>query len=505
MVLFRYLMAIGVTIALVVAPVAAQIPAPTFDEAMQADLETFVRAAMAEYGVTGAAVAVVQDGGTSTYLGTFGTLGENDPQPVNSDTRFMIGSISKSFTTLLMAQLVDDGPVSWNTPVTDVLPEFALSDPDATAQVRVRDLFNMSTGLPRYDIPDLFASTPQDTFYWLSRTPLVAAPGEEYHYNNLIVAAGGWLAAVLTGTPFDGDLADAYASLMQSHVFDPIGMERATLDLKAAVADANHAVGYGYDSLDGAVAITEMPPVVLEHDVVSIAPAGAIWASITDMAKYVALQMNGGITASGERIVSEENLGLTHAGETPIDSGVRYGMGWAHSFWNFQLMISHNGSTVGYSSRISFLPESDLGIVVLNNLGPATNFNLTVQDFILEQAFGLEHTAAPVYSAAEAQMSEFLRGVGADWQPVDIDEVAAFTGEYEFGLQAAIEGDQFLVRTVIGDVPLLEIGDSGQYAMLSRLGLYRVTFTGQDDITMTLETMINFDDPPQAVSLRKVG
>ena len=501
---FRALFVLLIAVALVAAPVAAQTPAAAFDGSMLAELEAFVQDAMAEYGVTGAAVAIVQDGGASTWLGTFGTLGETSDQPVDADTRFMIGSVSKSFAALLMAQLVDEGLVEWNSSVTDVLPEFALSDPEATAQIRVRDLFNMSTGLPTYNIPDLFATTPQDTFYWLSRTPLVAEPGAEYHYNNLIVAAGGWLATVLTGTPFDGDLAGAYASLMQSRVFDPLGMDRATLDLDAAIADPNHAAGYGYDLVDGAVGVTDTPPLLLEHDVVSIAPAGAIWASISDMAKYVALQLSEGITADGERIVSAENLGVMHAGETRMAPGMQYGLGWTRSSWYYQPMISHNGSTVGYSSRVSFMPESDLGIVVLNSRGPANNFNLTIQDFILEQAFGLEHTAAAVYSEAEASLNQMLQTVGADWQPVDVSTVTDVIGEYEFGLRVAIEGDQFLVRTMIGDVPLFEIGDSGQYAMLSRLGLYRVTFSNEGGTTITLETMINAGDPPEVVTLRKV-
>jgi CubicO group peptidase (beta-lactamase class C family) len=517
--MFKYRMGITVLLAFVLAvtPVFAQAEtaidlsgrrAAAFDKAMLADFEDYVRAAMEEYSITGAAVAIVQDGGQSTYLGTFGMTGQDSGQPVDSETRFMIGSTTKSMTVLLMAQLVDKGLVNWNTPVTDVLPEFALIDPEATSQIRVRDLFNMSSGVPRYDLPrHLFSLTAQDTFYWLNRIPLVSKPGEDWNYNNFTVTAGGWLAAVLTGTPYDADLETAYADLMQSRVFDPIGMERATFDCDAAFADPNHAVPYGFNIVEGELTFDEVPDFMVERDVAPIAPASGVWASIEDMAKYVAFYMNDGVAEGGERLVSSENLKVAHTSEIKIADGVGYGLGWYVIDLYGQPLLWHGGNTPGFTTDMSFLPEGDLGIIVLSNRDIVTSFTDSLVAYILEKAFDLEHTPAEQYLQQDTALKNMVQELIAGFQPVDVTTVdAAYTGEYEFGLTARVEGDQFLIGTATGDVPLFSTGEAGQFVMASMLGANRVTFAEAEGVmTMTLETLLNLNGPPEVMTLNKVG
>lgn len=139
-----------------------------FTEDMLADLETHISDLMEQHQITGASIAIVQDG-EIIYTNGFGKLGIDDDQPVTSEYFFMIGSTTKSMTTLMMASLVDEGLLDWDALVIDILPDFALSDA-ATSQIRVRDLVNNSSGVPRFDIPLILGYlSPEEGINWLKR------------------------------------------------------------------------------------------------------------------------------------------------------------------------------------------------------------------------------------------------------------------------------------------------------------------------------------------------
>ncbi|HEX5720281.1 MAG TPA: serine hydrolase domain-containing protein, partial [Thermoanaerobaculia bacterium] len=113
-------------------------------------LKDFMEKSLAELGVPGAAIGLYQDG-KIVFEGGFGVRQLGDPTPVDADTLFMIASNTKSMTTLLLATLVDEGKLSWDTPVVQVMPDFKLGDAETTKQVLVRHLVCACTGLPRQD------------------------------------------------------------------------------------------------------------------------------------------------------------------------------------------------------------------------------------------------------------------------------------------------------------------------------------------------------------------
>ena len=121
-------------------------PLPLTGERL-ATFEAYVAATLAEIHVPGAAVAVVQ-GGAVAFLQGFGVRELGRPAPVTADTLLRIGSVTKSFSSLLAATLVDAGRLTWETPLVDLLPTFAVADPDLTPRLTVRDAFCACTGLP---------------------------------------------------------------------------------------------------------------------------------------------------------------------------------------------------------------------------------------------------------------------------------------------------------------------------------------------------------------------
>jgi CubicO group peptidase (beta-lactamase class C family) len=164
-----------------------------------------------------------------------------DPAPITMDTRFLIASITKPMTTLMEAALVDAGVVGWDTPVVSVLPTFAIGDPEVTRELRLWHMSCACTGMPRQDLEDLFewnSVTPEARLAAMRTMKPTTKLGETFQYSNLMVSAGGFIAAHAFAP--ERPLAEAYATAMQAKVFGPIGMTSTTLDY-AKVATSSTA------------------------------------------------------------------------------------------------------------------------------------------------------------------------------------------------------------------------------------------------------------------------
>ena len=161
-----------------VANLTSATPLPLTSERL-ATFEAYVTAKLAEAGVPGAAVAVVQ-GGEVVFLQGFGVREIGQPDPITADTLLRIGSVTKSFSSLLTATLVDAGRLSWDTPLVDLLPTFAVADAALTPRLTTRDAFCACTGLPRRDFEFIFNAdelTPELLIEGMAKLPLTAPPG----------------------------------------------------------------------------------------------------------------------------------------------------------------------------------------------------------------------------------------------------------------------------------------------------------------------------------------
>jgi CubicO group peptidase (beta-lactamase class C family) len=140
-------------------------------EAHFADLDAHVNEALLRYGGSGAAVAIVQNG-EIVYLKGFGVTELGGSIPVNGQTQFMIASVVKAMTALMIGTLVEEGLFELDTPVIDVLSSFALSNPSATESVTFRDLLSMRSGLPVFDAPVILTDmSPEQIIESLAQIP----------------------------------------------------------------------------------------------------------------------------------------------------------------------------------------------------------------------------------------------------------------------------------------------------------------------------------------------
>lgn len=404
---------------------------------IEEELEAFIREAMEAFGLPGAAVAIVQ-GGEVVYLKGFGVK-EADGEPITPDTQMMIGSIGKTLTTLLMADLVEEGLLDWEAPVISVLPQFAVADPELTETMAVRHLVCACSGVPRRDLELAFHYghlTAEDIVESLRSFEFFTPFGEAFQYSNQLVATGGYVAAAADGAPY-GKLYEGYVSSLTKRVLEPIGMADTTLSIDEVVARGDYATPHGIDLETG-----EYVPlgIDVERLLGPAAPAGTHWSTARDMARYLLTQINRGVAPDGTRVVSAESLNVTWEPQVPMSATDSYGLGWMTGEYKGLRVIYHGGNTLGFTSDLAFLPEVGVGIVVLANAQQANTFNVAVRTRLFELLYDvdseIERGLEFLLQQTEMSLAE-LQAVLQD--ELDVDVVTPYLGRYTNGALGDID------------------------------------------------------------------
>jgi CubicO group peptidase (beta-lactamase class C family) len=420
----------------------------------------FVEEARLAAKVPGAAVVIVSGGKIAAEKG-FGVRTAGSPAVVTPKTLFMIGSTTKSLSTLLLAAAVDAGKLRWDQPAKEILPQFALGDPATTEKVLVRHTVCACTGLPRQDMEFVFewaAATPESRLSTLAGMKPTTGFGETYQYSNLLVAAGGYLA----GRAFDpkAPLASAFDRALRTKILDPLGMTATTLDPKVA-AKAEHADPHALD-LAGE---TRQIALALEGGVQSVGPAGAAWSTVRDLARVIQLELGKGRTPEGKQIVSEANLLARRAPQVKIVDDLHYGLGLYVEKDHGVAIVHHGGNTFGFTSDLFVLPDHDLGVALLANVAQANAFRAAVRRRFLEVvfdgrdlaaknlAFGLERRSKALADQraklVEPAPAEFVEAVVGAWTHPSLGRVVV--GRKGTGL--LVDAGEWKARAVVERQP----------------------------------------------------
>jgi CubicO group peptidase (beta-lactamase class C family) len=390
-------------------------------KAKQLALARFVESARVALEVPGVALAVVSPGGVIMARG-FGIEGPGGA-PITPRTRFLIGSVTKPLTTLLEARLVARGALRWDTRVQDILPEFALADPALASQLLLRHTACACTGLPRRDLQFALAwrsATPEgrvaEMKTWVPTTGL----GETFQYSNHLVAVGGFMAgrARSPGEP----LGPAYDAAMQAEVFGPLGMRDSTLD---PTAKGPRALPHG-QRLDG-----PPRPIPLDDEggVLAVRPAGGVWSTAQDLARYLRMELGEG-ALDGSRYIAQDALLARRRPGIRITDRVSYGLGLFVEEVGGVLRVGHGGNNMGFTADLWFLPDAGIGVALLMNAQDADDLSEAVRRRVLELFFD----AAPQAEARLAYRVEALKKAKAQeaarLTPVDPALGAALAGRY---------------------------------------------------------------------------
>lgn len=316
----------------------------------------------ATHHIPGAALAVLADGQVHELAS--GVLHRGTGVKVTTDSVFLSGSIAKVYTATLVMTLVDEGLLELDTPVADVLPEFATPDPAATREITVRRLLSHTGGVTNDfnhdsgrgdDCLARYVEAARDV-------PLDCSPGTAMSYGGLGYVVLARVVEVLTGRTWD--------QALRERVFAPLGLEHSmTLPeeaLRFRVA-MSHLGEPGADP-DPAPAWDLMPR--------SAGPYGRIIVSAGDMARFARMHLDGGSAPDGTRVLSAQAVAAMQHREVDVPdkwtvSADGWGLGWTLYDWDGIGGYGHDGAAIGQYAYLRVVPHAGVAVVLLTNGGSA--------------------------------------------------------------------------------------------------------------------------------------
>jgi D-alanyl-D-alanine-carboxypeptidase/D-alanyl-D-alanine-endopeptidase len=270
--------------------------------------------------------------------------------PVDAQTVYEIGSVTKAFTGILLAEMAERGEVGLEDPLQAHLPEGVRVGVAGERPIRLVDLATHLSGLPRLpgnlNPPDLrnpyAAYTEDDLWAFLAAHSPARAPGARYEYSNLGVGLLGHVLARRAGS--------SYFALLQERVLDPLGITRTAGRFTAAMAGN---IATGHDAQGTAVPYWD-------GDV--LAGAGFLRASTDDMLRFLAANLFPPDGPLG-RAIRRSHIARAPAGAPTM----HVGLGWHIATRGERSFVWHNGGTGGFRSFLGFDAAAGWGVVVLTN------------------------------------------------------------------------------------------------------------------------------------------
>ena len=362
---FRSLAAPVVLVAIIASGVT-----PNVARAQRPDLvalDTYVAGAVKAWGIPGLAISIVKDD-SIVFAKGYGVREAGKRDVVDAHTLFAIGSTTKAMTALSLLMASDDGAVRLDDPVQRYLPSLQLYDPVMTRELTVRDLLTHHTGLPGSD--QLWSGNDYSLDEIIRRMRFLkpaASFRNRYAYQNVQYAMAGEVLRAATGS--------SWSEMLQTRIWAPIGMRETVPTVAATVGLPN--VASPHMSIDGKV------QVIVNRPVDVVAPAGAVWSNVRDMALWMRFVLDSG-RVGGRRLVTDAAVTdwLSPQVVVPRDAfypttrltnvrRITYGLGWFLHDYAGDAVAMHTGSIDGMSAIIGLIPDRRLGVFVVANLDHA--------------------------------------------------------------------------------------------------------------------------------------
>jgi CubicO group peptidase (beta-lactamase class C family) len=385
----------------------AQAPAPRAAADPVATLDAYTAKAVRDWRVPGLAISVVKDGRVVFAKG-YGVRELGRPAPVDSQTLFAIGSTTKAMTAAALAMLVDDGKVRWDDPVTRYLPWFQTGDPYVTRELTVRDLLTHRGGLGNADYLWYESEIPVAE---VRRRVRFLRPAYSlrsgFVYQNIMYAVAGDVVEAASGMPWE--------EFVRRRILAPLAMTRTVATLRETQTRDN--VAAPHDRIDSAIRT------ISNASVDPVAPAGSIWSSVADMAKWMRFILDTARAADGRQLLKPATWAellkpqtiVTPQGFYPTARLTRphwttYALGWFQHDYNGRAVSFHTGSIDGMVAIIGLIPDERLGVYVLANLDHAE-----VRHALMYTVFDLWNADPPEAGRRERGYPPQAGGSGRDW------------------------------------------------------------------------------------------
>ena len=323
------------------------------------EVEKLAQKQIDQNAVPGLAIAVVfQD--KVVYAKGFGVRDVNTKASVDADTVFQLASVSKPIGSTVVAELVGEGKITWDSKLSALDPTFEMFDPWVTRQITVRDMYAHRSGLPDHagDLLEDLGFTRTEILFRLRYQRPDSSFRSHYAYTNFGMTEG----AVAAVKPYQLEWEEACAQKL----YKPLGMTSTSSRYADFTARQNKALGH--------VLVNGKWEQKFKRDPDAQSPTGGVSSSVNDVAKWIRLQLANG-KFDGKQIVSEKPLAETHhphmlTGFNPFTSmPTFYGLGWNVSYdQQGRLRLNHSGGfDLGAATYVNLIPDEQLGIIVLTN------------------------------------------------------------------------------------------------------------------------------------------
>ena len=344
----------------------------------------------------GFAIGVVKNG-KIVHMKGYGLQSIETKEKVTIDTPFGIASNSKAFTSAALAILVEQGKLKWEDKVIQHIPEFKMYNEYVTNNFNIQDLLTHRSGLG-LGVGDLMIF-PADSDFDINDVlnsfqhfKPVSPFRTKFDYDNLLYLVAGELIARVSGQTWE--------SFITQEIIDPLEMKNTYPSFLEAVKNKDIARAHSFNGEDIRVIKNSIN---FEGKQKLNGAAGGIWASVSDLCKWMLVQLNKGKYGSnlGEKLFSEEQQREMWKMHTPMNlqqdprspfkvnfSG--YGLGWFVSDFNGYYKVEHSGLIAGMSSEVILFPKLELGIVILNNSQGAGFLNGLVSYILLDEYLNIE-------------------------------------------------------------------------------------------------------------------
>jgi CubicO group peptidase (beta-lactamase class C family) len=431
---------------------------------LESFLDEFIPREMERAHVPGLVIVVVQGDEVLLSKG-YGYADIENEIPMTSQTAVRAGSVSKSLTATAVIQLVEQGILDLDAPVSDYIADIDLQDSYGQAST-IRQLLNHMGGyndtLVQSHAPDYEGWEPLGDVLRADLPPRAFAPGLVSSYSDWNFSLLGYAIEAATGKPYEDAIAEV--------VFEPLGMQSSTFTQPVPEDIFEKlAVGYGwnYSNLDYDI---------VPHDFVRMSPGIALVTNGEDMGSYMRALLNSG-ALTGNQIFDDEVLALLlerQSAAHPFSRGSSYA--FTELNINDRQGLYKDGNGIGFTNRIMLMPDQDLGIFVTTNhrnLGQGmwlTEAAVMATRTLIEQF--LENFVPP--SAVEIPEVQPLPGRA--------DHIERYTGHYQKAGRA--RSDFFKLEGLLDNVDVKDNGDgtlrigSGNYVEVEPLVFQSMTDPG---------------------------
>jgi CubicO group peptidase (beta-lactamase class C family) len=325
--------------------------------------------------VPGVMLSVVRENEV-IFQEVFGVSDIETKVKADKDTLFYIASVTKAFTALSIAFLVDDGLLEWDRSICEYIDSFQTANDYITKNATIRDLLSHRTGIAEFPILGDAMVSRAELFKRMKDYPPNKPFGSSYQYSNSMYAIAGYIVELLTGMPWE--------EFVTKRIFTPLEMEHSDFAFCYEWDHPNRSKLY-YKN-DGVIC---KYPKSDKTTYDTWGPAGSINANSYDMSNWLSF-----LTCSGEfkgkRILSKENFDALMTPQVvawkhePDFSTACYCMGWVSQWYKGERVLWHNGSLGSY---VSLLPDKQLGIAVLANMdsGLGRKLSCRLYDLLLNK------------------------------------------------------------------------------------------------------------------------